>query len=96
MGKYVYKIGNEEVTRAAFARFVAEECEPQTFYMGGFGVSSADYKKGEAVTDQMRRRAYYDYKKSLEWGRPRKYGSDDVIYVGAKCQGLRVEYWPNK
>ena len=94
MGKYVYKISNEEVSRDAFARFVAEECEPQVSYMCGFGVESADYKKGEAVTKQMQGRAYRDYKKSLEWGRPRKSGSADVIYCGVKRGCLRVEYWP--
>lgn len=94
MGKYVYKISNEVVTRDAFARFVAEECEPRVSYCCGFGIESGDYKKGEAVTKRMQGQAYREYKKSLEWGRPRKCGIANVIYCGVKRGCLRVEYWP--
>ena len=94
MGKYVYKISNEEVSRDAFARFVAEECEPQVSYMCGFGIATAGYKKGEAVAKRMQGQAYRDYMKSLQWGRASKSGSADVIYCGVKRGCLRVEYWP--
>jgi len=94
MGKYVYKISNEEVSRDVFSRFIAEECEPNVTYMCGFGVESGDYKKGEAVTKQMQGRAYREYKQSLQWGRPRKYGSAAVIYGGVRHGNLCVEYYP--
>ncbi len=94
MGKYVYMIGNEVVNRATFVKFIAEECEPQVTYCCGFGIESGDYKKGEAVTKRMQREAYYDYKKSLEWGRPSKCGDANAIYCGARTSSLRVEYHP--
>lgn len=94
MGKYVYKIANEEVTRKAFSRFVAEECEADVSVCCGFGIAIANYKKGEAVTKQMQGVAYRDYRKSLEWGRPCKCGEATTIYASVKRGGLRVEYYP--
>lgn len=100
MNKYVYKIGNKEVSREEFLRFVAEECEArQITEICGFGVSIADYRKGEAVTKRMQRRAYADYQ--------RQYGY--IINAGAKAHGeaqelycevrgglLKVEYWKHE
>lgn len=94
MGKYVYKISNEEVSREIFARFVAEECEPRAFSFCGFGATCADYKKGEAVTKLMQGRAYRDYKKQLIWKGGQDYGFSDVIYCGVRRGYLRVEYRP--
>lgn len=96
MTKYVYKIGNEEVTREKFSRFIAEDCEPKDGgSWAGFGVSIADYAQGEKVTKSIEGKAYRDYKKSLEWKGPRKYGQATTIYAGVKPSGVVVEYWPN-
>ena len=96
MGKYVYKQGNKEVSRDAFMRFIAEDCEADVSQVCGFGVACANYKKGEAVTKKMQGQAYRDYKQSLTWGRPKQHGSASCIYCGVRGGGLEVEYWPNK
>lgn len=96
MGKYVYKRGNEEISRSAFSRFVAEHCEVDVTYCCGLGIGCANYEKGEAVTKRMQGQAYRDYKNGLTWQRPKTHGSASVIYCGVRGGCLEVDYWPSK
>lgn len=89
MGKYVYKQGNNVVSREAFARFIAEECECDIDEICGFGVAYANYEIGEAVTKRMQRSAYNDWLRF----KGRSLGQAITIYP-VKGGTLEVIYYP--
>ena len=89
---YTYKIGNKEVTRKEFVKFVSEECKYHIYFCCGFGVANADYKAGERETKRMQAEAYRDYQRKVAYGRNFKAGYSNVLYAGVKNGSLEVAY----
>ena len=89
---YTYKIGNKEVTRKEFAKFISEECKCDVSTICGFGVASANYQAGEKEVKLMEAEAYRDYKRKVAYGRNFKAGYSCVLYAGVKNGCLEVAY----
>ena len=89
---YTYKVGNKEVTRKEFVKFVSEECKFDTSYCGCFAVRSADYTAGEKETKRMQAEARRDYLRKVAYGRNFKCGYSCVLYCGVKDGCVEVTY----
>lgn len=94
MGKYKYFQGGREVDRAAFVKFVSEECMCVAMPLfGGYSICAPDYKAGERETKRLQRQAYAHWKACADRGSDCNEGMAIELFGGVPGGNLHVQYW---